>query len=105
MPFLWRTDADGADRQQTLVNRAQDRIIEYIKSLQASPLSTARLLTDVAIATSATTVYHGLGRVPRGWSIVGLQTMAIIWETSTARNVSAITLQSSAAATVDILVF
>lgn len=106
MPFLWRTDVDGADRPNTLTNRAQDRIIEFIKSLQSSPLAAARLVTGQTVGTSATTVYHNLGRIPQGWCLAGLQTMAIIWETAaTSRTPSTITLQSSVSTTVDLLVF
>ena len=57
------------------------------------------------VAASATTVYHGLKRVPQGWIVANRNANATVWATSAVETAETITLQASAPVTVTLVVF
>lgn len=70
----------------------------------ASPLALGQQLSAVAIATSPTTVSHGLGRTQLGWFITDINAAATIYRTGSF-NDSNMVLTASAACTVNIWVY
>lgn len=72
--------------------------------LLANTIIQGRQLTNIAIATSATTVPHGLDRVQQGWFITDINAAATIYRTGSF-NASNMTLVASAACKVNIWVY
>lgn len=55
------------------VDRALDALVDSLRPLLTA--SDARHVdVTVSLATGANTVYHGLGRLPRGWSVQDVYT-------------------------------
>lgn len=73
----------------------------------ASPLSTPLILKSVKLINGTTTINHRLGKGLTGWMIVRQRGPASIYDTQDTNQQATLTLQlvSSAAVTVDILVF
>jgi hypothetical protein len=106
VPFLWRTAVDGAGDARTNANRALDRIIEAIRWLEGSATANSKLVEDQLVGTSPTTIYHNMGRRPRGVVLARQSEFTIIWEPDkTVRTATTLQLQAGASVTVDLLVF
>lgn len=67
-------------------------------------ISDGQLIENVDLTTTATTVPHALGRVPKGYIVVGSSDIAAVYhETPHAR--ASISLRASATTTVSLWVF
>ena len=76
------------------------------KDVSVNELLNGRLLENIAIATTATKVSHGLKRVPRGWLVVDRTADARVFRDSTGtERTTFLTLKASAACTVSLWVF
>lgn len=54
-----------ADSSDTVADRARRELTEAVRELQQSPIAGAIVLSNISLAdATATTVPHGLGRVP-----------------------------------------
>lgn len=101
------TGQEVKDVQRSLVevlNRFQDSLAATIRDIEQEPLAGARRLARVAIGTSSTAVYHGLGRVPVGWVVCRRSVNTTIYESGTATD-AVLYLIAGSAATIDLLVF
>ncbi len=77
-----------------------------IKDIANISLVSGVLLSDVSIATTATRVSHGLGRVPKGWFVVDRTADARVYRDSTGtERKTFLTLKASAACTVSLWIF
>lgn len=70
----------------------------------AQPLNNANYLQNVSIINGVTVVNHGLGRKPQGWVLSDINGAATIYR-SAAFSPLTLTLTSSAAVTIGIVVF
>lgn len=75
------------------------------RRLDAIPFLNGKLVEGLSFPSAANlTVYHGLGRVPRGWIIVRDQVqLCVLYEVS--RDANTIVLHSNFAATLDVWFF
>lgn len=83
----------------------QKRLQEFFVPIVTNPLLDGVLLTNVSVGTSPTKVEHKLRRDIQGWIVVRNNTNCTIWEPSRDLSGAFVTLQSSAATTVDLWVF
>ena len=91
---------DGLDRQLRL-------LVDAINELRESLLARPQLVEDIALVVSTEqTVYHGMGRVPRGFIVVKAGAAVDVHESSTADDTfNSINLTGNATATVSVLFF
>lgn len=66
---------------------------------QVGPIVTGKLLTDINVGTSETTVQHRLGRVPQGWIEVNPQYGVADVEQSSAADATNLYLRATGAVT------
>lgn len=81
-----------------------DPVIETTNQLQDLPLNQMVVIDNVVLAIGNNVINHGLGRVPTGWIIMDINAAATIYR-SAAFNVTTLTLNSSAIATIRLGVF
>jgi hypothetical protein len=106
LPNLFRIDGPDASATSSAINRLQNKTADQFAALDQLPLARSRRLIGVAIGTSATTVYHGLGRRLQGWFVTRLSVNTNVWESASQSDItSTINLQAGSAATVDLIVF
>lgn len=86
---------------QALVSATGD----FTRQLENNPLLDGRILSRIAVATTATNIPHLLGRAWVGWFVVSKSSTAVIYEGTQANSSQYLTLIASTAATVDIYVF
>lgn len=79
-----------------------DRELDKLRAKAA--ITDGHQLSDIDIGTSATSVPHKLGRLPRGYVLVGQDADARIWRDSAADRVN-LYLKASAAVTASIWVY
>ena len=91
---------------QTL-NRQLGAIIDNLNQLVGSPLLNNNILTSVSLASGSNTINHKLNRKLQGWMIVRQRASASIYDTQDSNTDpnNTLVLVSSAAVTVDLLVF
>lgn len=87
-----------------VLDKVQSNVEDAIAQAIKAPLLNGTLLTDVAVSTSETTVYHRLGRLPVGFFVVGNNAAAIVYSSS-ASDETGLYLRGSAACTVNLWVF
>lgn len=86
----------------------QDSVIASVNPLLTTPLVDGRTLTGVSIASTATAVNHGLGRLPLGWIVITNSSSGVVFEATAdrlARTDKQLRLTASAATVVDLWVF
>jgi hypothetical protein len=107
MTELYRVDAPtNTGAVGDTLNRLQNKLVDAVGALRASPLAPSKVLTSVAIGTSSTEVAHTLGRRVVGWVVVRRDANAVVWESTTQTDRTRfLTLQAGSAVTVDLLVF
>jgi len=81
-----------------------DPVIETTNQLQELPLNQMIVIDNVVLAIGNNVINHGLGRVPTGWIVMDINAAATIYR-SAAFNVTTLTLNSSAIATIRLGVF
>ena len=81
-----------------------DPVIETTNQLQDLPLNQMVVIDNVVLAIGNNVINHGLGRVPTGWIVMDINAAATIYR-SAAFNVTTLTLNSSAIATIRLGVF
>lgn len=64
------------------VMAAQERIKEFVKSMEDCPLLDGVSVKDVEVDTSKTKINHGLGRKPEGWIITKNDASYVVFETT-----------------------
>lgn len=79
MSFFKALQTDDLGRVQDLLEKAFDKI-------EALAFGLIPLATNVAIGGSDTPVFHGLGRPPRGYIVVGNPTGAVVFDGKTSTN-------------------
>ena len=87
------------------LNRIQNQLRTFSLALADIPILNGRLISDVAIGTSATEVEHGLEREPAGWIVVDIDTAATIYSTPSSLPKRFLTLTASSASTISLWVF
>jgi hypothetical protein len=90
------------------LTKAQERLADAVDLFESSVLSGAKLLDPVVFSGAvAVNVYHTLPWRISGWIVVGRTANAAVWDTTAGTNDRReyITLTSSAAVTVTLLVF
>lgn len=92
------------DLMQTRWKSILDPVIDSVNSLQEMPLNNIVILNNVALAIGNNVITHGLGKIPTGWIILDVNAATTIYR-SAAFNLTTITLNSSAVATVKLGVF
>jgi hypothetical protein len=75
-----------------------------LNPLLAKPLSSANILKGIDLINGATVVNHLLGRKMQGWMISDINGAATIYRSAPLNDLT-LTLTSSAACTVDLVVF
>lgn len=90
-----------------LVDRTFQNVKETVDQLLSAPLLRGKQLTDLPLNSGTTLVTHQLGRVPQGYIITGQSGPANISRSAQAARTpeQQISLQSSAAVTVDLWVY
>lgn len=86
----------------------QSQIQSVLNELSRSPLANAGFLQSVQLAVGDNTINHGLGRKLQGWSIVRMRgVFSQVYDKQDQNQNQALTLvlNSSAAVTVDLIVF
>lgn len=83
----------------------QKRLQEFFVPIIANPMLDGSLLTGVKVDTSPTKIEHKLRREILGWIVVRNNTNCTVWEPSRQLTAAFLTLQASAATTVDLWVF
>ena len=105
----WTLDSGKApDALRQDLTRAQDRLALAIDDLAASPLASPKVIEDVTFTGAVSVnVYHKLPWRITGWLVIDKSTNADVWNTTAATNDRRdyITLTSSAATVISILVF
>lgn len=91
--------------QNVELTQLQSKLQEFFAPFVSNPLLDGTLLTGVVLAVGENKVEHKLQRAPLGWIVVGKNATCDIWEPSKDLNKAFITLQSSAAVTVNLWVF
>lgn len=88
------------------LSRVQDNVAQAFTDV-ATPLIQAIVLPNVVLAVGSNSINHTLGRKLLGWSIMRRRADASIHDTQDSNGTPdrTLTLVSSAAATVDLLVF
>lgn len=97
-----RTQQAGASLPHA-ITALQDATRATTGNLGKIPLLDGRLITDVAVATTATSIPHKLGRQPLGWVLTDQDTAATVRRS--AWDAKHLTLIASAACTVGLWVF
>jgi hypothetical protein len=90
------------------LNRAQDKMAEFVKPFVNSPIIDGRLVKDVVlIAGTPTNVNHGLGREIIGWFLAGNSANSVVWDLQASNPLKKqlLKLQASANTTVTLWVF
>lgn len=91
------------------VRKLQDGARKLFDVLFANPAAEARMLEGVELAAGANQVAHGLGRPIVRWIPVRVRAQATLWDAqdtqTAALKAKFLKLHSSAAVTVDLLVF
>ena len=105
----WTLDSGiAAEALRKDLTIAQERLADAVDVFEESVLSYAKLLDPVVFSGAvAVDVYHHLpGRIS-GWIVVGRTANAAVWDTTASTNDRRefITLTSSAAVTITLLVF
>lgn len=93
-----RGDSPVLDRAQVQIKALTD-VLSQIIILQG------RLIEDVAVATSATRIEHGLNREPKGWIVVDNDTASTIHSSTDALPKLYLSLIASSASTISLWVF
>lgn len=90
----------------TILDRLIDAIAKAFRKVDANPFVEARILAPQTIGITDTPVYHGLGRVPRGYFLVKAPSDLRIFDGVTPSKTpsATITLRLSAAAQVTVAV-
>ena len=86
-------------------SKLQERLQEFFQPIIACALLDGTLLTNVVLSTTATKVEHKLRRPVQGWIVVRKNAAADIFEPNRDLPTTFLTLQASAAVTVDLWVF
>lgn len=94
----------AADR---VTQAIQDNAEQAFRPLLESPFVGCRLIEDVElVATASNRVAHGLGRDIAGWIVVDRDASGSVWRVSPSTSPDRVLLLSSSAAmTVDLIVF
>lgn len=88
------------------VSRFQDHVAQFTSQLESQPQLDNVILKDVALAAGLNRVEHKLGRVFQGWQLIDQDTNATVWrDTSIGEKELFLSLRTSTACTVSILVF
>lgn len=82
----------------------QTRWASELNPLLANPINNASILKGVSLVTGVNVINHKLGRILQGWVITDRDSGATIYR-SAPKNDLTLTLTSSGAAVVDIMVF
>lgn len=87
-------------------NMMQTRWSAELNPLLALPLNSPSILKNVALVAGDNVINHRLGRTPVGWAVIDRTTnVAIIRSSSAPLNDLTLTLNSTGAASVNLLVF
>lgn len=84
-------------------NQLQLNLATTLQPILTNPLFNNQILRGVVLASGANTIYHLLDREPQGFIITDINAAAHVYRT--AKTDKTITLQASAAVTVDIYLF
>ncbi len=90
------------------VNQLQSNISKVVDNLSVQPLITGNLLQKVALVVGNNTIYHGLDAPLKGWIVTRIRGVAATFYDNQDTNISqskTLILYSSAAVTVDLVVF
>jgi hypothetical protein len=88
------------------VDRALQALAQGLREGERGLLAGAVLVEDVALTTSETRVFHGLGEPIRGWFPVRKSANAVVYEgTASSTPAAYINLRASAAVTVTLVFF
>lgn len=92
------------DRQ---LNQFQQALRSALQPITSLPTSQSSILTNVSLASGATTVNHGLNRALSGWYPIRVRAQATIWDSQDTNTnpTQTLLLNSSAAVVVDLVVF
>jgi hypothetical protein len=100
MKFKGLKDTHSTDAE---LAKATSNLREWAKQFSDIPFLSGRLIEDIDVKTSQTTVSHNLGRVPAGYIIVYKSSAGDIWATS--KDDTHLVLDTSANVTISIWVF
>jgi len=87
------------------LNRVQDHIVREVNPFLGKEIIDGVLLTNVALTTSATNVYHGLGRKYRGWIVVDNTTPCWVYASVSSDPSKTLSLIATVTTTVSLWVF
>lgn len=85
------------------IQMIQDNVDAALSPLQSSPFVGGVLLGSIALTTSQTSVPHGLGHVPKIFTLCGLNANSVVWS-SKPSDTTNLYLTASAACTVSLWV-
>lgn len=92
--------------QERVLNQIQDNLIKSITDLNAIPLNSGVLLSDIVLASGSNTIYTTLPQAITGWIVTRKSANEDIYdEQSTNINPKTLILNSSGAVTVSLFVF
>ena len=91
--------------QDTFLNRVQNNMVVFGNQFLNNPLLDGRLIEDVSLTTSETSIEHKLDRDYRGWLIVNKNAAQDVYVSSTTLKSRFLKLTAGGAVTVSIWVF
>lgn len=86
------------------LNRFQDLVVPEVNKLLDVAILKGKLVEGLSITTSAQSFEHSLGRTPKGYIVISRSANAAVYNPSAATD-RYLTLQGSAAVTINIWVF
>lgn len=86
-----------------VLNRIQAELASKLNPVLTCPILNGTLVQASLLASGAVNVNHGLGRVPQGWIVVGIDAQATVWSSGSTNKT--LTLLTSADAGVTLWVF
>ena len=103
----WRLSLPKFKSDEQSLMLLQTAWASQLDPLLKNPMSNGNLLKNVALASGTNVVNHLLGRKLQGWTITRIRSAASIFDTQDTNPTPALTLTltSSAAVTIDLLVF
>lgn len=93
--------------QRLPLSQMQTQWSSLINPVLANPLTQSQILTGVKLISGTTQVNHKLGRALQGWMICGINGVSSVYDTQASNQMPdlTLTLVSSAAVTVNLVVF
>lgn len=85
------------------LDKVQREVSSILNEVVTNPFLKGRAVT-ITVGTSDTPYLHGLGYIPAGYIVTGMDADARVWE-SAERTSTTLTLRASASVTVDLWVY